>query len=103
MGKLALIAKVTAAAGKRDELVEAFGPLVKAVEDEPGTLLYVMHKDDQDDDVVWFYEVYADKAAMDAHSSSETMKTVGRSLAPLMGGRPELFRLTPAAGKGIEL
>jgi quinol monooxygenase YgiN len=103
MGKMALIARMTAAPGKRNELVEALGGLVKGVEDEPGTLVYVLNTDDADENVVWFYELYADQDALAAHSTSDTMKTVGRELAALMAGRPELHRMTPRAGKGVDV
>ena len=103
MGKVGVAAKLTAAAGKRDELVSAMGELVKAVDDEPGTLVYVMLTDTKDEDVVWFFELYEDEDAMKAHSRSDTMKAVGGKLGGLVGGAPELHVLTPVAGKGVSL
>ena len=73
MSKTAILAKLTAQPGKRDELVEALGPLVEAVDQEPGTELYVLHTSATEPDVVWFYELYTDEAALNAHRTSETM------------------------------
>jgi quinol monooxygenase YgiN len=101
MSKVAVVAKITAAPGKRDELVTALAELVKATEDEPGTLIYALNTDKGNDDVVWFYELYTDDAALAAHSGSEAMKAVGRKLGGLVGGAPEITTLDVVGGKGI--
>ena len=44
------------------------------VENEPGTLMYILHEDAEDDDVLWFYEQYDRQAAFDAHGTSDAMK-----------------------------
>src|SRR5687768_11979404 len=103
MPKIAMLAKLTAAEGKRDELVTVMSELVKAVEDEPGTLAYALHTDDADANVVWFYELYENEDALKAHGGSEAMRAVGGKLAGLVGGRPELIRVTPVAGKGLPI
>jgi quinol monooxygenase YgiN len=97
----AIIAKITAQPGKRAELVAALQAMVDATNDEPGTIQYLLHTDDGDADVVWFYERYTDAAAVDAHRSSEAMKTVGLAVRDLAAGRPELTMLTLVSGKGV--
>jgi quinol monooxygenase YgiN len=47
------------------------------------------------------YELYADQASFEAHSSSDTMKGLGQSLGPMLAGLPELTMLTPVGGKGV--
>jgi quinol monooxygenase YgiN len=101
MAKVALVAKMTAASGKRDELVEAFGPLYEAVAGEEGTEIYALHLDATDADVVWFYELYRDGDALAAHGGSEAMKAMGGAFASLLAGRPELIFLTPVRAKGL--
>ena len=102
MPKPAIIAKITAQDGKRDELAAVFGRVLDSVRaDEPGTEVYVMHDDAKDPNVIWFYELYTDDAALGTHSSSDIMKAVGKELGALMAGRPEIIRLTPRAGKGL--
>jgi quinol monooxygenase YgiN len=51
--------------------------------------------------VVWFYELYADKASADAHNSSEAFAKWFKSLASFVDGAPEFSFLTPIGGKGI--
>jgi len=103
MSKTAILAKLTAQPGKRDELVEALGPLVEAVDQEPGTELYVLHTSATEPDVVWFYELYTDQDSLQAHSKSEAMKQVGGRLAGLLAGPPDLIPVTPLRAAGITL
>lgn len=100
---IAVIAKLTAVAGRRDELVDALRPLVAAVtEDEPGTSRYILHTDDTDAEAVWFYETYDDDAALQAHMSSAAMLSALAEFGPLLDGAPELIRVTPVVGKGLD-
>lgn len=101
MAKVAVIAKLTAAPGKREELVAAFASMLDAVEQESGTLVYALNTDKGNADLVWFYELYEDDAALAAHSGSDAMKAVGGKLGGLLGGAPELFMLSLEGGKGL--
>jgi quinol monooxygenase YgiN len=101
VANVAMIAKITAKEGKRDELVEILRDLVTATESEPGTLLYAMNVSTKEPDVVWFYELYTDGDALAAHGGSKAMKATGAKLADLVTGRPELYPLELVAGKGL--
>ena len=101
MAKVAVIAKITALPGKRDEVVAVLNGVVAATQDEPGTLLYAMNVDKVDEDVIWFYEVYADDAALAAHGGSEAMKAAGGQLRDKAAGRPELHVVELVGGKGL--
>jgi len=98
---IAVLARLEAAPGKRAELVDALQQALVNADDEPGTRIYLMHTDDSDDDAVWFYEMYADRDALDAHRSTDGFKALGAAIAGLVAGRPELTFLTPVGGKGI--
>jgi len=97
----AVIAKLTSKPGERDALTEVLRKLVAGTEGEPGTVTYLLHHDAKDADTLWFYERYDSQEAFDTHGKSETMKSVGPELAPLLAGRPELTFLTLVAGKGL--
>ena len=103
MSKIAVLAKLTAQPGKRDEIIAAFEPMMKAVADEPGTELYAFHTANDDPDVVGFYELYSDGDALAKHGGSEAMKAAGGRLAGLVAGRPELIMLTPVSAKGLSV
>jgi quinol monooxygenase YgiN len=100
---IGVFAKLTAAPGKRQELIEVLGTHFPNVEGEEGTLIYAMHADNDDADVIWFYELYTDQDGFAAHSGSPGMKELGGKLAGLVGGRPELHMVTPVKTKGLPL
>jgi quinol monooxygenase YgiN len=100
MSEMTFIVKLTAAEGKRDELVEALGKLVDATEGEPGTLQYVLHTDTTEPDAVWFYEHYADQAAFEAHMGSPAMAEAMGSFGGLLGGPPDMRALEAVRRKG---
>ena len=101
MANLALIVKIVALEGRRDDAVEALRPLVEAAHDEAGTEVYAMHVQADDPDTIWFYERYTDAAARQTHGASETMKQVGGALRGLAAGRPEITELVPVVAKGV--
>lgn len=82
---------------------EAFDSLVwETVEhihaDEPGTLVYLTHREPETPSVRVFYELYRDVAAFEAH---EDMPHVRRFLAERgahLQGDPLVWRMTPVAG-----
>ena len=101
MSKVAVLAKLKSAPGKRAELVQAFQFALDNVQNESGTLTYILHEDVKDEDGLWFYEIYSDQAAFEAHGSADWFKELGPKVGPLMGGRPELIMLNPVGGKGL--
>ncbi|RPI04892.1 MAG: antibiotic biosynthesis monooxygenase [Actinobacteria bacterium] len=100
VSKIAAIAKLTAQPGKRDELAKGLQVMLDQVESETGTLLYILHADNAEADVLWFYELYTEQPALDLHMGSETYKGLGPVIGPLLAGRPELHLVTPLGGKG---
>ena len=101
--KIACFAKLTAQPGKGDELIAVFTKLFETVEQESGTEVYVLHRDNKDPDTVWFYELYTDKPSLDAHGGSPGMKEAIGALAGLVAGPPELHFATPQKAKGTAI
>jgi quinol monooxygenase YgiN len=98
---VSVIAKLTAKEGKRDELVRRLGDLLPVVNEEPGTLVYSIHVSTTEPEVIYFFELYTDQAALAAHGSSEGMKKAGAGMGDLLGARPELFTCEMVAAKGL--
>lgn len=101
MSQVSLIVKLPAAEGKGAELAEAFKAAFEHVNKEDGTRYYILHQDVSNADVLWIYELYENQAAADAHLGADWFKPFGASLAPFMGGRPEMHFVTPLGGKGL--
>jgi quinol monooxygenase YgiN len=100
MSAVAVIAKIPCQPGTRDAVAAGMQAMLAHVESEPGTLHYVLHEDLGDADVLWVYEVYADQAALDVHSGSETMASLIGAIGGSLGGAPVLTIAKPIGGKG---
>jgi len=99
--KVSLIAKLTAAEGKADELAASLANLIAAAEEEAGLEVYSAHADQNDPQVFWFFEVYSDSDALAVHGKGDQMKAAMGALGGLLGGRPEVTMMTPVVAKGI--
>ncbi|MGF1599931.1 MAG: putative quinol monooxygenase [Acidimicrobiales bacterium] len=103
MSKPVLIAKLTAADGKADELRAALGALIGAADEEPGLEVYSVHADTSDANVFYFFEMYTDRAALDVHGKGDGMKAAMGALGGLLAGRPDVISLEPVAAKGLDV
>ncbi len=77
---ITLIATVKVKEGMMDQAVAVLKEIVPAIKAaEPGCLEYIPHKVRNEDNAILFYEKYADKDALKAHSAR-----LGESLAKLL-------------------
>jgi len=101
MSQIAVIVKLKVKEGQLDAFSKIALEGVENTKSEPGTTFYAIHNDSVEANVVWFYELYADKAGADAHNSTDAFRKWFKSLAPFVDGVPEMSFLTPIGGKGI--
>jgi quinol monooxygenase YgiN len=79
MPKLAIVATIKAAPGRRAEYLKHLGAHAeRCLANEPGTLQFEILTPHDDPDAVMLYEVYADPEALKAHWNGESMKQVRR-------------------------
>jgi quinol monooxygenase YgiN len=101
MSKVSVAVKLRIKEGQRDAMTEVVKPGLETAKAEEGTLTYIFHHDALDADVVWFYELYANQDAMNAHMGSDAFKAFSKSLGEFVDGAPEFNLLTPIGGKGL--
>jgi len=101
--KVSLLAKLTVAEGRADDLKSALDALISAADEEDGLEVYSAHADNSDPSVFWFFEVYRDQEALTVHGKGEKMKAAMRTLGGCLDGRPEVTMLSPLAAKGLDL
>lgn len=101
MQQVSIIARLQAAAGQREDLLNAFQVALETAVTEPDTRRYIVHTDDKEADVLWVYEMYENRAAADTHLQSDSFKALASVLGPFLGGRPQLTFATPVGGKGL--
>jgi quinol monooxygenase YgiN len=95
-----LIGKMTAAPGKRDELISI---LLEGVATMPGCLSYIVAKDTSDANVIWITEAWDSKAS---HEASLSLPSVQKAIAtgkPLIAGFGDRVVTTPVGGQGLAL
>ena len=93
-----LIGKVTAVAGKRDELVSI---LVGGVNSMPGCLSYIVANDPADADGLWITEVWDNEASHKASLSLPQVKEAISKGRPLIAGFSNRVVTTPVGGHGL--
>jgi len=80
MGKISVIATIKVKDGRGDDIIAAFEKGAAPPHTEPGTELYVLHRNSKDPNTFYVTELYTDQAALDAHQSGEVAKALGASL-----------------------
>jgi quinol monooxygenase YgiN len=93
--------KMTAEAGKRDELVEYLLRASRLVGVLPGCELYVVSVSPTDPESIWVYEVWRREADHDASLKLDTVRALIGKARPLIAGGGERTQLVPVGGKGL--
>lgn len=102
MAKISLMATLTAAEGKEEEMKEALTALIDAAEEEPGLEIYSVHASRDEPSVFRFFELYTDSDALKIHGKGDRMAAAMGALGELLAGPPEILRLSPFAAKGFD-
>jgi len=89
---LAMWVKVRVKPGERERFLQAIEvDALGSERDEPGCLRFNVLQDGQDQNVYYFYEVYRDAAALEAHRAAPHY-AVWRAAADTLDGAPEAMR-----------
>jgi quinol monooxygenase YgiN len=90
---VALVVVFRAAPGKIDDLRSALLDLTVATRAEDGCVLYDLHEDVNDPDVLAFYEIWATPAAHAAHDETAHVKGFVARFDELLAEPPRVNRL----------
>ena len=85
-----IFTRLTAVAGRRDDLIASLESLADATNREPGAETFVLHAARDEPDVVLGYEVFRDDAALAAHQASGHVAAIGPTLVALLAAPPEI-------------
>ena len=99
MSQIAVIAKLVAAEGKREELQARLTDHFARVQEEEGTLVFSWQVDFRNPDAFWAYEVYADRDALATHA--EWAAGAVEEMADLLASPPEVSFCRPLMAKGL--
>ncbi len=93
-----LIGKISAAPGKRDELIAI---LTESSRSMPGCLSYIVAKDNADENALWVTEVWDTKASHEASLSLPSVKAAIARGRPMIAGFGDRIVTTPVGGTGL--
>ena len=93
-----LIGKMTAVAGRRDELTDV---LLHGLGRMPGCLSYIVAHDPADADAIWVTEVWTDEAAHRASLQAPEVKAAIQRGVPLIETFSDTVTTTPLGGIGL--
>jgi quinol monooxygenase YgiN len=96
--QIQIFANIAALPGKEAQLREILTSLVPHTKAEPGCLAYVLHEDIKTPGAFYFYEVYKDEAAVDAHRQSPYFAEAFAKAGPLLSGKPSIILTKFVAG-----
>ena len=93
-----VVAKIKAAAGKESSMEEALRAVVAKVAQEEGTLVYTLHRSQNDPTEFLLYEKYTDADAFKHHASTPYFKELFVTLQPLLDGSPQIEMYSEVVG-----
>lgn len=87
---LTLIARLTAKPGQAETLGEGLQALIQPTAEEPGSLGYTLHRDNDDPNTWILYETWASRADLDAHFAQPYTKAMMARFPDLLSREMEL-------------
>jgi len=87
---IVVAAMINAVKGKGDELEREFQKLVPKVLNDPGAIVYVVHRSVDNPSKFFVYEKYESNEALKHHTSTPHFQEFSRAIASMLDGRPEV-------------
>lgn len=87
--------QLTAREGLRDELLRVLRNYVNTLDGEPGTQIYAVAADPNDENLVWIWEQFADGVAVQAHFQHDFFRALQLELEDLLAESPAIRPLAP--------
>jgi (4S)-4-hydroxy-5-phosphonooxypentane-2,3-dione isomerase len=84
-----------AKSGKEKDAERLFRQLTEASRQEPGCLMYVVHRHSDDPSSFFIYEQYKDQAALDAHRQTPHFLEIARGSLLQVADRKDANLYTP--------
>ncbi|SDJ45076.1 Quinol monooxygenase YgiN [Frankineae bacterium MT45] len=97
------ILQMTALPGKRDEVLQILTHYARTLEGEPGTTLFAVSLDPNDENLVWIWEEFANGAAVQAHFEHDFFRALQLELADLLDGPASVRPLAPVVRRVQEV
>jgi quinol monooxygenase YgiN len=97
----ALINKLTAKPGRREEAIGNLIESGKPFQDNPACILYLVYEDAQDPNVIWVEDVWTSQEEHAIALKGPELQPFIAKTVPLLEGMPEQTEVVPVGGKGL--
>jgi len=94
-GRTSSLIRLTCKPGMRPALLDVLNNYVDRLGEEPGTEIYTVSIDPDNDDLVWMYEVFASEDAQREHMQSAALAEMLPLMQELLDGPPAVLRMMP--------
>jgi quinol monooxygenase YgiN len=99
--RFGLHGKLTAVPGQGDALGELLLEAARALESMPQCELYLVSRDDHDEDAIWVTEVWSSRETHRESLNLSNVREIITRARPLIAEVSEQTELTPLGGKGV--
>ena len=90
-----MVVRLTCRAGMRPALLDALNTYADGLAEEPGTEVFLLSLDPENEDLVWLTEVFKDDEAENDHRASDGFATMIGVLNELLEEPPAILRMEP--------
>ena len=94
-GRFGMLVRITCQQGMRPLLLETLNTYTDGLAEEPGTEIFVVSLDPDNENIVWLYEVFKDQQAQIAHQSAAGFARMIESMSQLLAEPPGILRFDP--------
>ena len=94
-GRRSILVRLVCKSGLRPALLDVLNAYADNLSEEPGTEMFVVSLDPENDTTIWLYEIFRDEAAENAHRESDGFAALMRAERPLLDGPPAVLRMDP--------
>ena len=97
----ALINRLTAKPGKRDEVIKVLLEAGKPFQVNSACILYLVYEDVKNPNVIWVEDLWTSKEEHTTALASPEVRPFVAQAIPLLEGIPEQLEVAPVGGKGL--
>ncbi|MDD3269011.1 MAG: putative quinol monooxygenase [Syntrophomonadaceae bacterium] len=87
---IVLTAAFKAKTGKEEELKQTLSAMIPEVQNEQGTMMYILNRSTNDKGQFLFYEVYKNDEALELHNSTPYFQALLRNIDGLLDEQPKI-------------
>lgn len=94
-GRHCLVVRLSCKEGRRPVLLEALNTYADGLSEEPGTEVFMVSLDPNDESLVWLFEVFKDEDAQIAHRSAAGFTRLVQAMSDHLTGPPAVLPMEP--------